>query len=152
MFRLDERLQADTAWVGRLPLCQVLLMNDVRYPWVILVPVRTDVFEVYHLSEQDRIQLAKESALVTEKLADHFAARSMNIGALGNIVPQLHVHHVVRKEDDPAWPAPVWGHSAPQPYDAELLEQRVAELKSLLGSHFVEDVEAADDAANNVYW
>lgn len=152
MFRLHERLQADTAWIGRLPLSQVLLMNDARYPWVILVPVRTDVFEIYHLSEQDRIQLAKESALVAEKLADHFAARSMNIATLGNVVPQLHLHHVVRKEGDPAWPAPVWGHSEPEAYTPEMLEQRVGELKSLLGSHLVEDVAAADEAANNVYW
>ncbi|ASP39559.1 HIT family protein [Bacterioplanes sanyensis] len=152
MFRLDERLQADTAWIGRLPLSQVLLMNDARYPWVILVPVRTDVFEIYHLSEQDRIQMAKESALVAEKLADHYAARSMNIGALGNVVPQLHVHHVVRKEGDPAWPAPVWGHSTAVPYEAAALEQTVHELQSLLGSHLIEDVAAADEAANNVYW
>lgn len=152
MFQLDPRLQADTAFIGRLPLCQVLLMNDSRYPWLILVPTRADVKEYYHLSETDRVQLMKESTWVAEKLADRFAAKSMNIAALGNLVAQLHVHHVVRFADDPAWPGPVWGHSAATPYTPEALEQRVHEMKSLLQSQFVADMDGSDDDENQVYW
>ncbi|CCU72385.1 HIT domain-containing protein [Thalassolituus oleivorans] len=152
MFRLDERLQGDTVFVGRLPLCQVLLMNDSRYVWLILVPARNDVFEYYHLSAQERAQLMEESTWVAEKLADHFAAKSMNIAALGNVVPQLHVHHVVRFADDPAWPGPVWGHSPAVKYSAELLEARVAEIKDLLSSHFVSDSYLENDEENTVYW
>jgi len=152
MFNLDERLQADTILVGRLPLCQVLLMNDSRYPWVILVPARNDIREYYHLSDSDQQQMMKESVWVTEKMADHFSAKSMNVAALGNVVAQLHVHHVVRNEDDPAWPGPVWGHSPALAYSSEQLEQRVHELKGLFESHFVEDLHGEDDAENNIYW
>jgi len=152
MFVLDERLQNDTILIGRLPLCQVLLMNDKRYPWVILVPARNDVFETYHMSESDRTQLMKESAMVTEKMADHYSSKSMNVAALGNVVPQFHMHHVVRKEDDPAWPGPVWGHSPAEAYSADELEARVKELQSLFGQHFVADLEAEDDVENNIYW
>ncbi|MFT5308700.1 MAG: diadenosine tetraphosphate (Ap4A) HIT family hydrolase [Thalassolituus oleivorans] len=152
MFRLDERLQGDTVFVGRLPLCQVLLMNDSRYVWLILVPARNDVFEYYHLLAQERAQLMEESTWVAEKLADHFAAKSMNIAALGNVVPQLHVHHVVRFADDPAWPGPVWGHSPAVKYSAEQLEERVAEVKNLLSSHFASDLYSANDEENTVYW
>mgnify|MGYP002700073067 CR=1 FL=1 len=152
MFILDERLQNDTILIGRLPLSQVLLMNDKRYPWVILVPARNDIFEYYHLSENDRTQLMKESNLVVEKMADHFSASSMNVAALGNVVPQLHQHHICRYTDDPAWPGPVWGHSPGTVYDPEELEVRVKELQSLLQQHFVADLEAVDDVENNVYW
>ena len=152
MFVLDERLQNDTILIGRLPLCQVLLMNDKRYPWVILVPARNDVFETYHLSESDRTQLMKESAMVTEKMADHYSSKSMNVAALGNVVPQFHMHHVVRKENDPAWPGPVWGHSPAEQYSADELEARVKDLQSLFAQHFVEDLEAEDDVENNIYW
>ncbi|MGB1092942.1 MAG: HIT domain-containing protein [Oceanobacter sp.] len=152
MFSLDERLQADTVFVGRLPLSQVLLMNDSRYAWVILVPVRQDAREFYHLSEADQTQLMAESSWVAEKLADQYSADSMNVAALGNVVPQLHLHHVVRNEGDPAWPGPVWGHSPAVPYDVDALETRVHELKSLFESHFVEDINGDDEAENNIYW
>src|SRR5690606_41797423 len=111
MFQLDPRLQSDTTFIGRLPLSQVLLMNDSRYPWVILVPARNDVFEIYHLSEADRLQLAKEASWVLEKMADHYAAKSMNVAALGNAEAQLHVHHIARFTDDTVWPDALWGHS-----------------------------------------
>ena len=152
MFTLDERLQADTILVGRLPLCQVLLMNDSRYPWIILVPARVDTFEYYHLSMEDQQQMMKESVWLAEKMADHFSAKSMNVAALGNVVPQLHVHHVVRNEDDPAWPGPVWGHSPVIPYTSDELEKQVHELKNLFESHFVADLTGEEDAENNIYW
>lgn len=152
MFQFDLRLQADTAFIGRLPLCHVLLMNDSRYPWLILVPSRADVKEYYHLSEDDRVQLMKESTWVAEKLADRFSAKSMNVAALGNVVAQLHVHHVVRFIDDPAWPGPVWGHSAAIPYTPEALEQRVHDIKNLLEGHFVADMDGSDDETDHIYW
>lgn len=152
MFSLDERLQSDTTLIGRLPLSQVLLMNDSRYPWVILVPVRPDVREIYHLSADDQLQLMKESSWVLEKMADYFSAKSMNVAALGNVVAQLHVHHIARYDNDPAWPGPVWGHSPAVPYDAAQLETRVHELKTLFASHFVDDLTGEDDAENYVYW
>jgi diadenosine tetraphosphate (Ap4A) HIT family hydrolase len=152
MFVLDQRLQNDTILIGRFPLCQVLLMNDKRYPWVILVPAHNDIYEYYHLSEEDRSQLMKESTMVSEKMADHFSASSMNIAALGNVVPQLHQHHICRYTDDPAWPGPVWGHSPAVPYEADELEIRVKELQNILGDHFVEDLEAVDDIENIAYW
>jgi len=152
MFQLDDRLQSDTTLIGRLPLCQVLLMNDNRYPWVILVPVRIDAKEIYHLSEEDRIQLMKESAWVLEKMSDHFSAKSMNVASLGNVVSQLHIHHIARYADDPAWPGPVWGHSPAVPYSSEALEIQVHELKTLFGSHFVADLNGEDDIENHIYW
>jgi diadenosine tetraphosphate (Ap4A) HIT family hydrolase len=152
MFNLDQRLQNDTILIGRLPLCQVLLMNDKRDPLVILVPAHNDVYEYYHLSEEDQMQLMKESSMVSQKMADHFSAKSMNIAALGNLVPQLHQHHICRYVDDPAWPGPVWGHSAAIKYSADELEIRVKELQGLLQQHFIEDLEAEDDAENVAYW
>jgi len=84
-------------------------MNDARYPWFILVPQRADVSEIHQLSGALRQQLMSESAAVSEALAVGFSADKINIAALGNVVPQLHVHHIARFRDDPAWPAPVWG-------------------------------------------
>lgn len=152
MVTLDPRLQNDTVFIGRLPLCQVLLMNDSRYPWLILVPNRENLFEPYHLSEEDRLQLSKESNWVLERMADFYAAKSMNVAALGNVVAQLHVHHIARFENDPAWPGPVWGHSAAVPYSAEALEQRVHELKGMLATRFVNDIDANEVLDQPVYW
>ena len=154
MFRLDERLQQDTVALGRFPLCQVLLMKDSRYPWVILVPAQSNVFEYFHLSNEDQRQLMAESVYVAEKMNDHFAAKSMNVAALGNVVAQLHVHHVARYEDDPAWPGPVWGHSPAVPYDENALAKRVEEVSELLASHFLSESEitAETEARDVVYW
>lgn len=144
MFTLDERLQNDTVFIGRLPLCQVLLMNDSRYIWLILVPARNDVFEIYHLDEADQAQLAKETSWVLEKMAGRYSPDSMNVGALGNIVKQLHVHHIARYTTDHAWPGPVWGNGVGVPYTADALEQRIHDLKDLLASKFVEDIDGED--------
>jgi diadenosine tetraphosphate (Ap4A) HIT family hydrolase len=152
MFVLDQRLHKDTILIGRFPLCQILLMNDKRYPWVILVPAHNDIYEHYHLSKEDCSQLMKESTMVSEKMADHFSASSMNIAALGNVVPQLHQHHICRYTDDPAWPGPVWGHSPAIAYKSDELEVRVRELQRILGDYFVEDIEAIDDVENFAYW
>ncbi|MEY8264210.1 MAG: HIT domain-containing protein, partial [Bermanella sp.] len=121
MYVLDKQLQQDTRLVGQFPLCDVLLMNDSQYPWVILVPRRANIREVYHLSQEEQHALSNESAYVSQRLADFFEADSMNVAALGNVVAQLHVHHVVRHVGDATWPKPVWGAVAAQPYSAESL-------------------------------
>jgi diadenosine tetraphosphate (Ap4A) HIT family hydrolase len=94
----------------------------------------------------------KESTMVSQKMSDYFSAKSMNIAALGNVVPQLHQHHICRYTNDPAWPGPVWGHSPAIVYESDELEVRVTELQSIFESHFIEDLEAEDDEENNTYW
>jgi diadenosine tetraphosphate (Ap4A) HIT family hydrolase len=131
-FTLDSRLAADTLRVGDLPLSRVLLMNDRRYRWVILVPRRAGITEWMDLDEADGIALWRESMQLGRVLRDLYGGRKLNIGALGNLVPQLHVHHVVRHEDDPAWPGPVWGHSVAEPYGDREAAGIVEELRSAL--------------------
>ncbi|MBN3561625.1 HIT domain-containing protein [Aliamphritea spongicola] len=122
-FELDPRLAADCIHIGDFPLCRLLLMNDANYPWFILVPRRAGATEIYHLPEEEQQQLIHESSFLAENLHDIFAARKMNVAAIGNMVPQLHVHHVVRYEDDAAWPAPVWGAVPSRQYsETELYE------------------------------
>ncbi|SJM94404.1 Histidine triad (HIT) protein [Crenothrix polyspora] len=109
--------------IGRFDLCQLLLMNDSQYPWFILVPEVADISEIYQLSKSQRSQLSEESSELAKILADGYKADKMNIAAIGNIVPQLHIHHIVRYQSDIAWPAPVWGKFAAVPYtDAQLLD------------------------------
>jgi len=127
-FNLDSRLQADTIKVAESPLCLLLLMNDSRYPWLILVPKQTNMREIYQLSDNDQITLQKESSLVAKTLMNSWPLDKINIGALGNIVSQLHIHHVGRRQDDPAWPGPVWGHSAAIPYGTEKQQNIIATL------------------------
>ena len=119
MFALDPRLHADTILLGRLPLSLLLLMNDRTYPWLILVPRRAAIREIYELDATDQQQLLRESSQLAAALAACFHPDKLNIAALGNVVPQLHLHHVVRYRHDPAWPAPVWGKAPPVPYPAE---------------------------------
>lgn len=115
-FELHPRLAADTFAVGELPLCRLLLMNDALYPWCILVPRREGAREIYLLDESDRHQLWRESAQLSRALMQAFAGHKLNVAALGNVVPQLHLHHIVRYPGDPAWPGPVWGRHPPRPY------------------------------------
>lgn len=131
-FELHPRLHADTVRVGDLPLSRLLLMNDARYPWAILVPRRENLREIYELSGDDQAQLLLESSALARALMSAFAGHKLNIGALGNVVSQLHVHHVVRYPDDPAWPGPVWGHSPAQAYAPEALQARIAALQLAL--------------------
>ena len=135
MFELHPRLEADTFLIGDLGLSRALLMNDSRYPWVILVPRIDDVTEIHQLEEADRIRLMEESCLVAQVLEDNFSIDKMNVGVLGNIVPQLHMHHIGRSKEDLAWPGPVWGHSPAVPYSEEQANKMVAELQALLGAN-----------------
>ena len=131
-FQLDPRLGADTFLLGETPLSQVLLMNDARYPWLILVPLRSDVTEPFELSEADQAQLWQESMRLGEAMKAPFAADKLNIAALGNQVAQLHVHHIARFHADDAWPGPVWGVGSAVPYSDPALEVLKGELRSLL--------------------
>jgi len=131
-FELDPRLAADTLVVGETPLCRVLLMNDARYPWLILVPRRGDVTEPFGLSEADQAQLWQESMRLGEAMKAHFAADKLNIAALGNQVAQLHVHHIARFRTDDAWPGPVWGVGSAVPYGDAELDALIGELRSML--------------------
>jgi diadenosine tetraphosphate (Ap4A) HIT family hydrolase len=124
-FNLHPTLVRDTVEVARLSLCRVLLMKDRRFPWLVLVPEREEVREIHELPPEDRRQLIEEIALIGETLERLFRPAKLNVGALGNIVPQLHVHVVARFETDPAWPGPVWGSGTAVPYtDVELDDLR----------------------------
>ena len=110
----------------------MLLMRDANYPWCILVPDRENVTEIHHLNEADQQQLMRESALLSRALEKVFSPDKLNIAALGNIVPQCHIHHVVRYRTDPAWPAPVWGRVPVKEYSEDALAGVVATLKQAL--------------------
>lgn len=137
MFELHPQLQQDCFGIGRFALCRLLLMNDSRYPWFILVPERHGITETFQLSEVDQWLLWQESSQLARGLAKEFVADKMNIAAIGNLVPQLHVHHVVRHHHDPAWPKPVWGIPGATPYDETGLEAVVARLENFLPADFL---------------
>jgi len=136
MFQLHPRLQADTQLLGCFPLSLVLLSKDANYPWCILVPQREAITEIYQLEPVDRRQLLDESCLLAEAMVRLFAADKINVATIGNMVPQLHMHHVARFKNDPAWPGPVWGAVAAEAYSEELLVQtatRISDALSPLG-------------------
>jgi diadenosine tetraphosphate (Ap4A) HIT family hydrolase len=135
-FALHPRLAADTLPLGDFPLCRLLLMNDAQYPWFILVPRREGAREIYLLDDADQQQLWRESALLSRALMDAFAGEKLNVAALGNVVPQLHVHHIVRYAADPAWPGPVFGKQPPQPYAPAVQAQCVAALRPRMPPEF----------------
>jgi diadenosine tetraphosphate (Ap4A) HIT family hydrolase len=136
-FQLHPRLEQDCFVVGNLALCQLLLMNDSRYPWFILVPRRAELTEIYQLSEADRPLLLAESCLLAESLQTLYQADKLNIAAIGNLVPQLHLHHVARYRSDAAWPAPVWGKPPALPYAQSAAEMQISRLRVALGSNFI---------------
>ncbi|ROP83657.1 diadenosine tetraphosphate (Ap4A) HIT family hydrolase [Stella humosa] len=109
MFTLDPRLEGDTIPVIQLGLSTVLLMDEPAWPWLILVPMRADVRELTDLSADERQVLIEEIALAERVLARLHRPDKLNVGALGNMVPQLHIHVIARHTTDPAWPRPVWG-------------------------------------------
>lgn len=133
MFALDPQLAADGFDLGGLGLCRLLLMNDARYPWCVLVPQRPGVREIHHLAEADRLALLDESCRLAQAMERLFAPDKLNVAALGNVVAQLHIHHVARYRADAAWPGPIWGQGARQPYGARLQAQRSEALRAALG-------------------
>ncbi|RMP63023.1 hypothetical protein ALQ18_03990 [Pseudomonas marginalis pv. marginalis] len=137
MFALDQRLQQDTLAIGDFPLCRLLLSNDSNYPWFILVPRKDAISEVFQLDGADQQTLWQETTALAQWLNEGWAADKMNIGALGNVVSQLHVHVIVRKRDDAAWPAPVWGKHPTQPYTEEQVAAIRARLRAFLPANFI---------------
>jgi len=136
MVTLHPQLAEDSVEIGQFLLSKLLLMRDANYPWLVLVPAREGVTEIYQLDEADQQQLQRESSCVAKLLAEEFNADKINIGALGNIVPQLHVHHIARYEDDLAWPAPIWGAHPASEYSASELEVIVNKVKKALVDRF----------------
>ena len=132
MFQLDPRLESSTLLLGAFPLSLLLLSKDANYPWCILVPAREDMREIYQLTEADRRQLLEESCVLAETLDNLFSADKINVATIGNMVPQLHMHHVVRFERDAAWPGPVWGAVAAATYPPQLLMKTAERIVTAL--------------------
>jgi len=132
LFELHPRLKQDCIAIGRFELCQLLMMNDSQYPWFILVPEKAGIKEVYQLGKAEQNMLIEESSILAENLALLYGADKMNIAAIGNLVPQLHIHHVVRYQTDIAWPAPIWGKFAAVPYSEQQITDNMALVKKQL--------------------
>lgn len=132
-FVLDPRLAADTLPLGTLELCELRLMDDARYPWVVLVPQRPALVEVLDLDEAARTGLWREVHKVAEALKAVSPCDKLNLATLGNVVPQLHIHVVARRRDDPAWPGPVWGHGQRQPLEPAAAGRISLDLRRELG-------------------
>jgi diadenosine tetraphosphate (Ap4A) HIT family hydrolase len=132
-FELHKQLEADTIFICDLPLSRVLLMNNSNFPWLILVPRKSALKELFDLGHDYPIAM-QEVRMVSEKMAQHTRADKMNIAALGNMVPQLHIHIIARFKDDSAWPNPVWNSGiTPASYNAEETREVTAQILSWLG-------------------
>jgi diadenosine tetraphosphate (Ap4A) HIT family hydrolase len=136
-FQLHPQLAADTHPIGDLALCRVLLMDDAGYPWVILVPRRAGVREICELPDVDQQALMRESTLIARALLAIYAPDKLNVAALGNVVPQLHLHHIARYTTDAAWPNPVWGRVPRKPYPADAAQAAVEALRGALAPQIV---------------
>ena len=122
MIELHPQLKKDCIQLGEFTLCSLLLLNDTNYPWFILLPNRAGITEMHQLSEIDQQQLMTESMFFSQCLEQVFQADKLNIAALGNVVPQLHIHHIARFTTDACWPAPVWGAVSTIPYNEAQLK------------------------------
>lgn len=131
-WHLDPRLADDTHPVAALELCELRLMDDANYPWLVLVPRVPEAVELLELDAAQRHRLTDEIDLAGRALRALFRPHKLNVAALGNLVPQLHVHVIARYREDPAWPAPVWGRVAARPYPPEALVERIAALQAAL--------------------
>ena len=131
-FQLHPQLAADTVTVGDMPLCRLLLSNDAQYPWCILVPRIAGSKELHRLDDGDQLQVLRESMALARAMELLFKPHKMNLAALGNVVPQLHLHHIARFHGDPAWPAPVWGWHPALAYEPGVAEERIGQLQRAL--------------------
>lgn len=136
-FQLHPDLQRDGIVLGRFPLSLLLLMNDQNYPWFVLVPQRVGIRDTIDLEPQDYQTLWRESAELGRAIMKIFAGEKLNVAALGNITPQLHVHHVVRYSNDLAWPAPIWGKHPLKAYSPDL----ILEIHERLGAANIPQLE-----------
>ena len=134
---LHPQLARDTIDIGDLPLSRVLVIDDANYPWLLLVPRRPDVVELIDLDEVEQAQLMTEIARVARALKELTACDKLNVAALGNVVPQLHVHVIARRHSDAAWPRPVWGQVAPLAHDRDEVAGFIGAVrrKIWLGDH-----------------
>ena len=132
MADIHPQLRNDCLILGQLELCHLLLVLDANYPWFILVPDREEITEIHQLDEPDQLQLMRESVLLSRVLETVFSPDKLNIAALGNIVPQCHIHHIVRYRTDAAWPAPVWGRVPLREYSEDALVRVVDTMKQAL--------------------
>ena len=133
-FTLDPRLAADTVPVGDLALSSVHLMDDARFPWLILVPRRSAASELTDLAADDATALMDEIRIAVGVMLALAKPDKVNVGALGNVVPQLHVHVVGRFLSDPAWPGPVWGHGTRTPYPSHARAQMIERIGALFAT------------------
>jgi len=131
-FKLDERLARDSDCLSRFGLCQLRLVKDSRWPWLVLVPQRNDVSELFELRPLDQAVLTFEINAVAAALQKVTGATKVNVGALGNMVRQLHVHVIARHEGDANWPGPVWGHGTAQPWDEAKRQDFIEKLLEAL--------------------
>lgn len=136
-FTLDAKLAEDCFFIGSLALCDALLLNDMRYPWCVLVPRVPKLTELMQLDVLQAQQLFAEITLVSKILAKQAEVTKLNVGALGNLVPQLHIHVLGRSPSDAAWPGPVWGFGEAQPYSDEQSQQSLEEWRALLCDELV---------------
>ncbi len=126
---LHPQLEHDTHPAGDLPLCRVLAINDANYPWLLLVPRRPSIVEIIDLPDAEQTQLMGEIALASRVMKSITGCDKINVAALGNVVPQLHVHVIARSRSDPAWPKPVWGTAPPKDYSHAAQEQFLGLLR-----------------------
>jgi len=137
-FQLHQQLANDCRYLGDFPLSALLLSKDANYPWFILVPRQENISEAFQLSNEQQQQLNNESLMLSKTLSTLFSADKMNIAALGNMVPQLHLHHIVRYKTDAAWPNPVWGYTDAHAYDKQALTECIEQtLKALSHCDFI---------------
>lgn len=135
MFILHPQLEKDCHLVHELPLSLVLLMDDSQFPWLIQVPKVADISEVIELDEQQQILLWQESSLLDRTLQALYQPDKLNLAALGNMVPQLHIHHIARFRNDIAWPGPIWGKATAKPYSNEKLSNTITELQQFISEN-----------------
>lgn len=139
MIKLHPQLEKDCTVLGEFTLCSLLLVNDANYPWFILLPNRENITEIHQLSLPDQQQLLAESMFFCQCLEDIYHPDKLNIAALGNVVPQLHIHHIARFTNDACWPAPVWGAATAIPLTAE----KINIIKNQLVTWFSENPHQA---------
>nr|WP_283254663.1 HIT family protein [Luteimonas galliterrae] len=131
---MHPQLADDTHPLAQFALCELRLMDDANYPWLVLVPRVADAVELIDLDAAQRHALTDEIDRASRALRELFRPHKLNVAALGNLVPQLHVHVIARYEHDHAWPKPVWGMAAALPYSEEALIQRIAQLQAALNA------------------
>lgn len=134
-FTLHPQLQKDTDTIGEFPLCLALLIKDSAMPWVILVPKKAELKELHHLPMAEQQQFLVESQIVSQTLEQCFEPDKLNLGALGNMVPQLHIHHIARFKSDMAWPGPVWGNTNGEWRTDEDQQAMLVTLRTALSEH-----------------